>query len=439
MTESQIAPGTFEGHQTGETADAKRRKALLAPPKGLPLVPENLDIPLYADDLRDGTSWPPGRVTRRDERMDLLWRAANGDLRTWLPMVANPRNLYLPLVENYQAVLTDTPPEIDGLTDAEICDALDNAIFEMLTYGRTYMTRTDSAGLVAPDTRFAYRLMGTPDPMAIATVRPVIDEMSGSGEPHTADVMLWAGSRVAGSVRDYSASSTTTSEGISLGSERSQIPAEQAKWGWANRGTGRWGYGASLLTTLLPVLVEMAQHQDGYGYILRHNSRPVLGMEISLADLGAIGKALSGVYINTPDEPTAKDIRLAAPGLRDHDVLPLIDGLKKAGYITWGDELGALNSYLDRLSLEWTAMTGLMPSEASDSADVPSGVAYARRQAAFIIRVKQLWRRLRALLESIFGVDAVEWPWIDSMTEMAAEPPGDPAPAPDPDPEPDDG
>jgi len=387
-----------------------------APPDGLPLPRVDLAVPVWLADIAPQAQWPPPRLSARTERLQLLWDAANGHLARWAD-IPTPYGRYEALVDIHQAILTARPPTAPGRDPRQLLGAAKAAAWSLLTYGRTVVV--DSAGVLrVPDMRFVWPVADAPDAWVEAI--PRINREATAAQPYAIDLWLIAEGVRAGARYGWNATSLLDMDDGQLGEMIAPLPPVPARAASVDHGTPVAGWGEPLLGQLLPLIVQLGRREASVDYILDRAERPIFTVELQSYKASRIAQLLGDQV--TGDDVTPELLQQLAPALAEHDTLVNVDGLRNPQYVTFDGSLDASFSFLRRLDQMWTEKTGVASVEAADSGDLPSGVAFARRQATLVARTREMHQGIETALAEL--VDGLDWPWIDPLGESAVPPSG---------------
>ena len=385
----------------------------VSPPQNLPVQPMAYSVPVYLEGLAVGRQWPPPRVSNVVARFQMLYEAASGVLGQWYPQADNPKNRWPWVLEMYQAVLTDVPPEAAG---ESLATPVNQAIEQMLLYGRSLLVRFDE-GLVVPDMRFAHPMGDTPG--AWLTAVPEVGRDSSGGEPTRMRFTIYVAGQAVTTVRNISAGlSETAVPRFTLLDNAEGAGAVPAQTAVADRGTPRYGWGTSHVEELIGHMVAFAQIEELAEFTLRSSAIRTAVISGSSARLSSYARQLTGAPpVRTPSdhEPATPDELQRMMRLVEGSVIVSPDEGIQLDYPFPEADITALMEYADRQEMLWTQKTGLAPVELADSADVSSAAAIARRQAAFVARAKQMHFAVEDPLRDLYP--ELDWEWVDTLGE----------------------
>ena len=388
----------------------------ISPPDNLPLPVVDYTVSVSLADLTPGSQFPPERCLPRARQFEDLFDAAHNQIAKWVD-VPNPVNRFWPVVELTQALGTDIPPESADRDSRELIPIAARGFLFLYIYGRTVVIAPQGQPMILPDMRRIWPLAEDPDGWVM-----VLPAAEGAGS--TADILVVSGGQIGGWRAEWSGTGGLGTIGVPVpGGEIEPVACRVA---YADRGSSWSGWGNSLIEHLVPVLVGLARREAGVEHVLDLHEHPMFVVESSAVDSVDVARALGNIVPDGGDVPDAATLQKVTASLSFVDVLILTTGLKNPHYVQWDSDMAASFQHLNRLDQQFTMLTGMAPVEVADEADRASAAALARRQAALVVRIREMHTALSAMLEAV--TDSLVWPWVDTLGETAVPPSGpDPA------------
>ena len=377
-------------------------------PEGLPLRPINLGIQVSLADFAGETPiWPPIRCIERAARMELQERGSVGDFTPWLDtelfdVQVSPIQAY---EEDVSALLMAQPPglDLDDELQAQVSNSIEGMNRDMLRHGRSIVLGNASTVFTLP-IRFSW-------PLAEGGWVMVMPETSAEAQdinPDQVRVLVWLDGVMTGMLREWDGSSQ-------LGSVIGELPAVAVDLAVADRAPIMGGWGTPISDRLINLAVAMSRRESGVDWAIDRNERPLTQFRMDVQPQ-TIAKALPDMLQHA--EIDTKALRGAAPSLRAQDVLIVPPGMDPGEMLTWDQNIDGSDRFLMRLDTRWSEQTGFSPIESGDSADVPSGVAIARRSFRGTARTAQLHHSIRRAISQVMGTPLL-WDYIGNSMGMA--------------------
>ena len=407
----------------GARFQTRRPLAELRRPRGLPLPFVEMHVPISPSALEIGAPWPPTQGWSRVHRLTDQWQASRGDYSRWLSeympdLPFNPIGAY---IDDVRAIMMASHPaeEAEVKLRRGIRRSIGAGTADLIRHGKALFVGY-SGYVQALPIRHAWPLA---DDAGWAVVIPLVTgrtRSSGDGTFDAVDVWILSDGQVSGYQAELEADSGAQSYGT-IGNVIAEYVTESAIWADCDRPYVEYMWGKSHVDDLVPIAVAMARRESGMDFAIDRHEVPIYEVSIASADSGVGWDPALGTTSNTT--LTNEQFRDMAPSLNEHDVTILTDGRRNGKYVQASLNTQDSLAFFDRLKERWSEQTGQMPTEAGDSGNAESGVAFARRQVRLVARSRELHEAQYDALTEIVG--DFEWPYVGTM--LGADTSADPA------------
>lgn len=386
---------------------------------GLPLDRVDMSMTLTADDLRDGTDFPPARFERRLHRQDVRERAARGDFRGFsLAPDTHPVTGHA-WIETYREImsallLAETPgPDLPEPQRKSLLMAVPLLIEDLIDHGHGLVLGHPDLTVEAMPFSAAYPL----DDGGWVWVQPGTSTSAQSDEADQATILTWEpDGTLTLAVRGWTgAGGKPVVGGYSHGTFAAAPDGAVIMDGYPLLGVSlgsammppiRGGTGRSITDKLITTAAHLALRHTSLTAALSDNEQPRLVVLGALEDL----KVVIARPGEDPGQITTEQLRSRLPSLASREILNLTDGVRDVRWLTLDSPMDASYRFIDLLYRTWTEATGLPPLESGQSASAQSGVAVARKSALAVAVAHQIRAACYDALVEARGGAEFDWP-----------------------------
>lgn len=395
-----------------------------------PLDAIAMDVPVVAEDFKQGSSWPPQRCVRASERLQTMADLRRGDLSKFIsdtPTVVP--NLFARLAQRMAELGTQT------LTPGhDLAVAGPMLIDDAVTYGRVYAVQWGEETLVV-DARRAWR--GGIDGQ-LWVVEPYVSPMSSDGAPDRVRIRHIDQETQTGTEahREWAQASMLSARGT-IGKAMSEGEPGDAGWGMGDVPPVDGGWGFMVYGDMVPLVGQIASILTDTSRVITQ-AQPQLILGIAKGDMVSAQHDL--LHPDTTPERWGDDdqytdnsprFRKAIGRVAQQSVLWTPEELTETRWLVpeidaWIS--GAL-SEVEMLSRFLRIVAPVAGAVERDEGEIASGTAAQQFDRVAVAMAASLHEvAVSALVEA--GI-AVDWP---APTADTPEPASDSAPQPEPTP-----
>ena len=407
--------------------------------RGWPPVDVPMQMPVAADEVSPGRTWPPSRLWVRNERLAMWRRVWRGDLTDFIgvlaprarltgygdnwhvtedlgaqsgaPMVINYARRYVELVSSL--MLTVTPPD-------HLADPIQSTILHTMRDGKGYVIRR-GPDVEAVEAMWCFETspMWTPEAnegqSTLYVVRPYISPAATWAQPDRVEIIAIG----RGFAITWHAAWSTAWEFGGIGAMIGQPVVTEGVWASAIMPPSDFGWGQPAIQDLVPPMAGIALRYTSADHVLAAHEAPTLMVPIPNADVGNLLSIDMTTDLDVFGRRTAAEI---VKRLRDNNVAWAPDGLNSPEYLTWDGQLSSSWMMIEMLKNDIRSLTGIPASLEQEGGDVPSGSALSQMMIFLWAGTKQLHRQVLGAYRAVAG----QFPWgnaFEIAINVAGRPP----------------